>query len=132
MPRLVATFLRHQAASIAASVVDFSSMIAGVRMLGLHPALATAWAAALGGVFNFLLGRGWIFPQAERAALPSAWRYALVSGASLLLNSAGEYLLVSVARVQYVLARVMVAIAVSVLWNFPLQRSFVYRDLTTS
>jgi hypothetical protein len=52
-----------------------------------------------------------------------------VSLVSLGLNSAGEYVLVSVARMQYVLARVLVAIAVSVVWNFPMQRGFVYRSL---
>jgi putative flippase GtrA len=132
MPKLLAMFLRHQLGSIAASALDFSTMIGAVRMLGLHPALATACGAAAGGTLNFSLGHGWIFRDAERPAIASAWRYALVSGASMLLNSAGEYVLVSTTRLHYVAARVLVAIAVSVLWNFPLQRVFVYRDLTAS
>jgi putative flippase GtrA len=32
---------------------------------------------------------------------------------------------------QYQLARALVSIAVSVLWNFPMQRHYVFRALTT-
>lgn len=95
----------------------------------MHPALATAVGAAAGATINFLLGRYWIFPGGRATAGTSALRYALVSLVSLGLNSAGEYVLVTVARMQYVLARLLVAIAVSVVWNFPMQRGFVYRSV---
>lgn len=129
MPKLLPTFVRHQTGSLIASALDFSTMIAVVRFFGLHPALATAVGAAAGATINFLLGRYWIFPSGRGTAGTSALRYALVSLVSLGLNSAGEYVLVSVARVQYVLARLIVAIAVSVVWNFPMQRGFVYRSV---
>jgi putative flippase GtrA len=129
MRHLLPTFARHQAGSIIASIVDLSSMIAGVRWLGLHPAVATAGGAALGAAVNYLLGRYWIFPGGRATLGGSAVRYAIVSVVSLGLNTAGEYVLVSMARVQYVLARVLVAIAVSVAWNFPMQRGYVYRSV---
>jgi putative flippase GtrA len=130
MPNVLPTFARHQAGSIIASAVDFSTMIACVSLLGVHPAVATAGGAALGATVNFLLGRHWIFPEGRATAGGSAVRYALVSAVSLGLNSAGEYVLVSLARVQYVFARVLVAIAVSVAWNFPMHRGFVYRSVS--
>jgi putative flippase GtrA len=129
MPKFMSTFARHQAGSLIASAVDFSTMIAGVRLLDLHPAVATAGGAAAGATVNFLLGRYWIFPDGRATAGGSAVRYALVSLVSLGLNTAGEYVLVSWARLQYVLARVIVAIAVSIVWNFPMQRGFVYRSV---
>jgi putative flippase GtrA len=131
MPKLLATFVRHQSGSLIASAVDFSTMIAAVRLLELHPAAATALGAAAGAIVNFLLGRYWIFPDGRATAGTSAVRYAFVSLISLGLNSAGEYVLVTFARMQYVIARLLVAIAVSVVWNFPMQRSFVYRSLST-
>ena len=42
--------------------------------------------------------------------------------------SLGEHLLAERLHVQYVLARFGVALAVSVLWNFPLQRAFVFAE----
>lgn len=131
MRTLLPTFARHQAGSIIASVVDFGTMIGCVRLLALHPATATAIGAAFGAIVNFLLGRYWIFPHGQASPAGSAVRYALVSLVSLGLNTAGEYVLVSLLHIQYVLARVIVAIAVSVAWNFPMQRGFVYRSALT-
>jgi putative flippase GtrA len=107
--------------------VDFAVMIACVSIGGLMPAAGTAIGAASGGVTNFLLGRHWIFKPAPDAITLQASRYALVSFASLLLNTAGEHALAGVAHVQYVAARFAVAITVSIFWNFPMQRSFVYK-----
>lgn len=119
--------LRHQTGAIAATVVDYSVMIALVSAAGAPPALGTAAGAASGAVVNFLLGRRWIFRATRHRTAPQAGRYALVSFASLLLNTAGVHVLAAYLHVQYVAARVAVSLAVSVLWNFPMQRSFVFR-----
>jgi putative flippase GtrA len=119
--------LRHQLGALAATALDYASMIAAVERLGLTPAAATAVGATAGAVTNFLLGRAWIF-RAEGAWGAQATRYALVSGGSAGWNAIGVLLLHDV---PYVWARVAVSIAVSVLWNFPAQRRFVFRTLET-
>ena len=53
-------------------------------------------------------------------------RYAMVSGASLALNSLGEYVLAVRLGVAYLPARVIVATAVGNLWNYPLHKFFVF------
>lgn len=83
--------------------------------------------AACGGISNFLVGRRWVFRATGYRTAPQAGRYAVVSLGSLLLNTAGVQVLTSRVLVQYVAARVAVSLAVSVLWNFPMQRSFVFR-----
>lgn len=120
-------FLRHQAGAMAATVVDYSVMITLVSLGGAAPALGTAAGAACGGVTNFFLGRRWVFRATSYRTAPQAGRYAVVSVGSLLLNTAGVYVLASHFLVQYVAARVAVSLAVSVFWNFPMQRSFVFR-----
>jgi putative flippase GtrA len=87
---------------------------------------ATAVGAAAGGVTNFLLGRTWIFRAEHTPAGGQAVRYFFVSGASLGWNALGEYVLHDRLGLQYVLARAIVAVAVSLLWNFPMHRSFVF------
>jgi putative flippase GtrA len=52
----------------------------------------------------------------------------VVAGASAGWNALGEHLMHDVVGMEYVLARVLVAIAVSLLWNFPMQRRFVFHD----
>jgi putative flippase GtrA len=61
-----------------------------------------------------------------------AWRYAIVSAASLALNAAGEYLFTKVVGLQYLLARLITSIIVSNGWNYPLQRFFVFSPRTAS
>lgn len=125
------TLLRHQLGSLAATTVDFTVMVLLVSGFGLLPALGTAFGASAGGVTSFLLGRSWVFDPAPDRAHRQAVRHALVSLASLTLNSGGEHLLASVLHVQYVAARVAVAVLVSLLWNFPMQRAFVFRARTS-
>ncbi len=124
---VLATLGRHQVGSIVATLADFAIMSVLVGGFEMSSTLATAIGAAAGGVTNFNIGRHWIFGATGMRAAIQAWRYALVSLVSLSLNAAGEYVLHDHLGIQFVLARVIVAIGVSVLWNFPAQRSFVYR-----
>lgn len=122
------TLGRHQAGALAATAVDFIAMIGCVEVLGLLPATATAVGATLGGLTNFSLGRTWIFRRHSGDLGRQAIRYALVSGAGAGWNALGEHLLADRAHVQYVLARALVAMAVSLCWSFPMQREFVFQE----
>jgi putative flippase GtrA len=125
---LWSTLGRHQLAAIAATAVDFATMIALVERAGLSPVAGTVVGASLGAITNFLLGRVWVFRRPSGHWAAQGGRYAAVSAASAGWNALGEHLMHGVAGVQYVLARVLVSIAVSLLWNFPMQRRFVFRD----
>ncbi|SRR5579883_452933 len=122
------TLGRHQMGSAVASAIDFCAMILCVEALRLSPVLGTAVGATLGAATNFGLGRMWIFRLQTGHPAPQALRYGLVSAASAGWNSLGEHVMHDRAHLQYVLARALVALAVSLLWNFPLQRRFVFRE----
>lgn len=119
-------FVRHQLGAMVATLVDFTVMITLVSGAGAAPELGTAIGAASGGTVNFILGRHWIFQATHAPPASQAGRYALVSFGGLLLNTAGVHFLASVERVHYVAARLMVAIAVSFFWNYPMQRNLVF------
>ncbi|WP_394847745.1 GtrA family protein [Pendulispora brunnea] len=112
-------------ASVVATALDFGTMTVLVELGVLSPAIATLVGALFGAIVNFLLGRR-IFRATSRSAAPQAARYAVVSAASAAFNSLGVYVLHHALGVQYLLARVCVSIVVSILWNFPLQRHFVF------
>ena len=103
-------------------------MIAAVEWAGLSPVHATALGAAVGAGTNFLLLRYWAYRRADAAASPQFLRYAVVAVASMALNTGGEHLLVDIVKVQYILARGIVAVVVSNAWNYPMQRFFVFGD----
>jgi putative flippase GtrA len=131
MPRGAAvwsTLGRHQLGALAATAVDFATMIALVERFHLSPVTGTAVGASLGAATNFVLGRIWVFRQNAGHWAAQAVRYALVAAASAALNALGEHLLHDLAGLEYVRARLLVSIAVSLLWNFPMQRRFVFRE----
>ena len=123
---LLALIARHQTGSIIATLVDFSIMIALVSAAGLPPVAATAIGAACGGATNFSLGRRWIFKASAGRSWSQAVRYLLVSTTSLALNSLGEWIAHDLLGGQYIVARAVVAFVVSLAWNFPMQRYFVF------
>jgi len=124
--RLAVLLGRHQLASLAATLVDFSIMVLCVRNLHATPSAATVVGATCGALTNFTISRHWTFDAAHQPPHGQALRYALVSAASLGLNTLGEYALAEVLSVQFVLARAMVALGVGLLWNFPMHKSFVF------
>jgi putative flippase GtrA len=116
---------RHQIAAFAATVVDFSAMIAFVELLGITPPLATIFSAILGGLSNFTLSRAWAYRDRHDGAVhDQALRYAVVALGGALLNGALVALLFFV---PYVVARVVVSLLVSVLYTYPLHTRFVFR-----
>ncbi len=134
LARTYLSLLRHQAASLAATVVDFGTMSAMLTLLHLRPSIATAWGALLGAVTNFSLQRGWTFrASSSQAPLASSFwlqalRYLLVSGASLGWNVLGEYLLAERLGLPALPARGLIAVSVALLWNYPLHRWFVFHS----
>src|SRR5689334_22431042 len=86
------TLGRHQIGATAATAVDFGTMILLVEVFGLPPVAATPIGASLGGITNFLLGRGWIFRRQTGHVAVQAIRYSLVSAASAGWNTLGMVL----------------------------------------
>ena len=120
------TLLKFHVGSLMATVIDFGTMTLLVESGLTTPVRATIAGASLGGLANFLLARGWIFRAGHHTAAPQAARYAAVSAASALFNALGEYVVHDALGIQYLAARALVAIAVSLAWNFPMQRHFVF------
>jgi putative flippase GtrA len=119
-------WVRHHATSLVTTGVDYMCMIACVELLGLAPVPATVVGALTGAVTSFTLGRLFTYRAREVSVAGQSWRYALVSGASLVLNAAGEHLFSDILGLQYLLARVITSTIVSNAWNYPLQRFFVF------
>src|SRR5437773_3246421 len=92
-PPLMVSLRRSQIASLTATLVDFSCLIFLVEIGHVWYVAATAIAAFLGAIVNFILGRRWSFEAEHQAVRGQVIRYAAVSGLSLALNSLGVYFL---------------------------------------
>ena len=88
---------------------------------------ATALGACCGAVTNFLLGRYWSFEAHKKKARGQAFRYAAVSVTSLVINSTGVYLFTDTLGLKYFYSKAIVALLVGILFNFPMQRFYVFK-----
>ena len=118
---------RHQLASIVSTAFDFGAMALLVQLASVPPSIAAIGGASLGAIVNFQLGRRYTFRAHGSPAGPQALRYAQVSAVGALLNGGGELALHDGLGAPYLPARLVVALAVSLFWNLPMQRRFVFR-----
>lgn len=123
-------FGKHQLSSVAATAVDYVTMIAMVSLIGLGPVAGTAIGAAVGAITNFTLGRNFTFRSHARdhGVHGQFIRYVVVSALSLAWNALGVHVVAVQLGVQYVLARLIVGTLVGFVWNFPMHRYFVFRS----
>ena len=95
------------------------------------------WAVALGGVvgagINFSLNRYWTFtagsgtPDYSNAFLLQLTKFVLTVVGSILLKYLGTYLLERHLGIDYKIGKLISDLFVSVLFNYPMQRYWVFR-----
>lgn len=119
-------FLKANAASLISSFFDYLTTIIAVQFFGINVVLASVGGNVCGGIINFALGRRWVFSAQQSNGVRQAKRYLLVWAGNILLNTCGMYLLTRTS-LNYVVAKTIVSIFVSVGYNYPLQKKFVFR-----
>lgn len=120
-------FLRSQVAAFGSTTIDYLTVIVLTELFGLWYIYSNIIGAALGAISNFIIGRQWTFKAQNGAIGNQAFRYALVSGGSVYLNTLGLYLLTEKGGINYLLAKVVVGIFVAICFNYLLQKYFVFR-----
>jgi putative flippase GtrA len=123
---LVRTFTKSQVSGFVATLVDYSTLFALTEIFHTWYVFSTALGAFFGAIANFLLNRNWTFEVTHGHWGHQAKRYALVSGGSLLLNSGGVLFVTEVLHTHYAVSVAIVGILVAILYNYPLQRFYVY------
>lgn len=121
------SFGRAQVAAVITTCVDYGTFFFSVEILKVWYVAATAIGALLGACTNFTLNRFWSFEATHRRVGPQAKRYALVSGGSLCLNMIGIYAFTEGLGLKYGFSKIATSITVALLFNFPLQRHYVFK-----
>lgn len=120
-------FHRAWLASVLATVIDYGLFTVLVEVLGVYTGTSRALSAAAGAVANFTANKLWTFKTQKTSLLVEGPRYAAISLTSLLLNTGGVILLTEGLRWNPLLAAAVVGVVVSVGWNLPLHRLWVFR-----
>lgn len=133
-------FLRSVVTSQISSYTDYFICFAAFAWVGLGAGMAAAVGATVGGIVNCLINYKFTFRLRECSYWAIGVKFFLVWLGSLLLNTFGTQYLTEVLtnstyldsvgmveNLRFSIARLSVAIVVSVFWNFLLQRFFVFR-----
>lgn len=121
------TFTRSQVSAMAATAVDFSVLFVLVEVFRVWYLGANAIGAASGAISNFYLNRFWTFNGGFGSTRQQIFRYLMVSGASLALNSAGVGAFTEFLKFPYAGSKLISSLLVGVLFNYPMHRGFVFR-----
>ena len=121
------SFSRAQLASGLATGADFGLLFLLTEFFHVWYVPATAAGAASGAIVNFMVNRHWSFSATHDIWHSQAIRYAIVSAGSLLLNTGGTYFVTEFAHVHYSVSVISVSIIIGFLFNYPLQRGWVFK-----
>ena len=132
-------FLRAQLSAQIATLADFILTYVCFQWLGIYYVMATSIGAITGGIVNCVINYKWAFATKDCQFKWVFFKYILVWIGSFLLNVGGVYLLVELLKhhtylwerasgFYLIIAKVIVAVIVSVGWNYVLHRYFVFQD----
>lgn len=126
-PSFLASFSKSQVSSAIATGLDFGLLFSLTEIAHVWYVASVACGALVGAVANFILNRHWSFEATHGHARHQALRYAVVSGGSLILNTFGVWAMTEYLKIHYSISVVTISILVGFFFNFPLQRSYVFR-----
>ncbi|MEN9299070.1 MAG: hypothetical protein RLZZ429_1383 [Bacteroidota bacterium] len=121
------TFVKAQAASLAATIVDFSVFIILTEWLNCWYLAASITGTISGGITNFLLGRVWVFDATQGKVPKQAFKYILVWAGNLLLVSGGVFVVTEYAQLTPLASKIIVSLIVGFTYNYMLQKKFVFK-----
>ncbi|MGN0070154.1 MAG: GtrA family protein [Prevotella sp.] len=122
------TFGKAQCSAWVASAIDFGVTLFCAHCLRVWYAYATFIGALSGGIANCAINYRWVFHAEGLKKKYVALRYFIVWGGSILFNTYGTYRLTELTGLNFILVKAAVAVAVAVLWNYQMQRTFVFHD----
>jgi putative flippase GtrA len=107
-------------------------MILLTEIGGIHYTISIAIACTLGAVMNFAVNKKWTFYSKHHSYKFSLsqqlWRFIFVVGSSIVLKMLGTYALTAYIHIDYKISRLITDMIVSVLYNYMLQRYWVFKE----
>jgi putative flippase GtrA len=125
-PRRSIVFQRSVLTSLFTTALDFGTLLGLTELAGVDYVLSTWIGTVVGSLTNFTINKLWAFSAREAPTGRALGRFALVQAGASGLHTAGVWALTRFARVPYPVSKLAVAAAVYLVWNYPLNRRFVF------
>ncbi|WP_443943702.1 GtrA family protein [Pedobacter sp. AW1-32] len=120
------TFLKAQASSLSASIVDFLMTILCARVFGMWYLAASITGTVSGGIVNFSINRNLVFNATSQNIKFQIIKYIIVWLGNLLLVTGGVYGLTHFFNINYVLSKVIVSLLIGTSYNYIMQKQFIF------
>lgn len=128
LKRAILTFGKAQCSASIATATDFAITIVLAKAFGMWYANATLIGAICGGITNCIINYRWVFKAFGMKKKYIALRYLMVWSMSIVFNTLGTYLITQATGIDFIIVKAAVATAVAVLWNYQMQRVFVFHN----
>jgi putative flippase GtrA len=122
----VRIFGRSVLTSLLTTALDFATLVGLTELAGINYVLSTWIGTVVGSLANFGINKVWAFSAGDAPALPAFGRFVVVQGGASALHTVGVWLLTRFGRLPYPASKLLVATAVYLVWNYPLNRWFVF------
>lgn len=136
-------FVRAQFSSQISSLTDFTITIVLASFFNVYYVLATFIGAVCGGIINCSINYNWTFKAKDCKKKHVIIKYVLVWICSIGLNTSGTYFLTELMKRSlwlenflgvffddiYIISKIIVSLLVGFIWNYNMQRLFVYRNV---
>lgn len=127
-------FAKAQVSSFVGGIVDYLLMIFFTELFHVPYPVSIAIGGIAGAIVNFILNRGWAFRSKKLPYKHSGeiqlFRFMLVVINSILLKVSGTYYFTTYLKIDYKISRVITDLLVSIIFNYMLQRHWVFKRNT--
>ena len=117
---------RSVVTSLFTTALDFATLTALVELFHLNYVIATFLGTVVGSASNFLINRQWAFEARAGSAHWQFARFLPVQAGSSGLQTLGVWLFTEQTRLKYFSSKMLVAVIVYLIWNYPMNRFFVF------
>jgi putative flippase GtrA len=112
--------------SIFTTALDFGTMMGLVELFHVDYVLATFFGTIVGFLANFAINRYWAFEAHDGAIGWQFIRVLPVQAGSTALQTVGVWIFDRFVGLHYWVAKIVVSALVYSLWNYPMNRFFVF------
>src|SRR5690242_20130558 len=121
------SFARNSITSVFTTALDFGVLTGLVEIFHVNYVLAVFLGTVAGATSNFLINRYWSFEATHSTPHWQLVRFLPVQAGSSGFQTLGVWLVTEHTRLTYYGSKMVVAVAVYLCWNYPMNRWFVFR-----
>lgn len=123
-------FAKAQISAFVGGVVDYGIMILCTELFHVYYVFSIGISGVIGAIINFTLNKKWTFHSKDRlyknTVNTQLFRFVVVVAGSIFMKSSGTYCVTTYIGIDYKISRLIVDLIVSVLFNFNMQKYWVF------